>query len=183
MKTDISQLIWLAIILIIFFSSIIKRLLSKRSKDKPAKRDVSKYDKRTEVKHGKQKTQMEWLDFVTNVLGLETPQVEIRRQNENSESELYDHAIRKQEDQKAEQLDITHSEIKKQQLETTITAPFTSSIQDEYGDKEEDKRDKSKINILDNIATKGTLKNAIIFSEIIRPPVSKRKKTIGRHNS
>ena len=208
MKTDISQLIWLAIILIILFSSIIKRILSQRSKGKPAKRNVSEYDKRPEIKPEKQKNQMGWQDFITNVFGLETPQVQIRRQNENGESEFHDHTIRKQEDKKTKQsdshVDSSHnaiggsnyhdpvkphiqnlktsiegrhinSKVEKQQLETTITDHFISSTQAEYGNNEE-KRDKNKINILDKIATKGVLKNAIIFSEIIRPPVSKRKR-------
>ncbi|MGR3221052.1 MAG: hypothetical protein ACUZ8H_14745 [Candidatus Anammoxibacter sp.] len=192
MDSGVSQLFWIVIIITVFAASVVKRFLVNKSKTN-AKNNIREQDGVGESKPARQQTTSEWENFLGDMFGVKPVREPnnrpgIERRPKANHIEAKEKKQTAHENVVGEEHGITefHTTIedrhlkssievdaaKKSLFESDIFGPLSTSWE-EYA-----LRTKKRSEILNNMFKKGGLKDAIIYSEIIGPPVGLRKRSL-----
>lgn len=195
MEIGFTQLFWLVIILTVFVLSVLKRFKQQKQKDKITDKSVEEF---TEDEPEEFKYRLDLNSFVNKALGLETIHDKpIIKKNSNTRlpnktetnsekivTEIENTSFNNNNDHTI--TDKLHSTIKEQHLHSPIgNSSFGPSFNKPSADgvlihsyetqnNAYEQINKRKINVFEN----DSLKKAIIFSEIISPPISLRKRKL-----
>ena len=206
MDSGVSQLFWVIIIITIFGASIIKRFLANKAKanarNNAREQDDVDSDRPKPVR--RQQTTSEWENFLGDMFGVkpvrapdDRPKTRNRPEAEHVETKekeaIAHESVELEESGILEGSGISefHSTIEDRHLKSTIeddAAKQSISGSDIFrplsaSGSEYELHTKKKSEVLNYMSKKEGLKNAIIYSEIIGPPVGLRKRSLFRYKN
>ncbi|MCF6149803.1 MAG: hypothetical protein E3K37_14200 [Candidatus Kuenenia sp.] len=193
MEIGILQLIWFVIIIVIFLVSILKHSLNRKSKERLPEEKVRNRQEPGDIHSKRQKMKPEWQDLLDTVFGNERLQMQTGKevnktqgQDISAETVENDSAERKAGKSGDQKIPEFHAAIEDQHLKSDLEKNILKpSIQGQhiYPTLSEFKDEYKKITIPKQTITpsykihrKGGPKDAIIYSEIIAPPLGLREK-------
>ncbi len=200
MEVGILQLFWIFLFLAILAFNVIKRVSANKKKENTIKGrktvDDEGYRKDKEIKPAKK---IEWESIIGNIFGVEFDNPQLKRVRapreeveELEEAEHVDtekrHDVVVDDDSMKAEISELHSSIEDRHidtitgdtiLDTTLKPEKESDSVYHVNVPENNYNKEAKIRkvIRNKILSKNDLKTAIIFSEIIGPPVSRRKRS------
>ncbi|MDR4508107.1 MAG: hypothetical protein MRJ65_07715 [Candidatus Brocadiaceae bacterium] len=199
MEIGILQLIWFVFIVVIFLASIIKRSLNRKSQERLPGKNVRKREENKDIDSGKQQRKPGWQEFLATLYGNESIPVQIQKKIERRQKQAtYSEAMENEsaesntapsEDRKTPEF---HAKIEDRHLTSDLEKKvLKSSIQDQHihskfselqDEGKKKTRPRQTVAHSLKIHQKGGPKDAIIFSEIIAPPLGlRRNRSIFRH--
>ncbi|MGR3319297.1 MAG: hypothetical protein ACUZ8O_12570 [Candidatus Anammoxibacter sp.] len=208
MDSGVSQLFWIIIIITVFVASVVKRFLANKAKAN-ARNNAREQEGAGSVKPRpvRQQTTSEWENFLGDMFGVKP----VKAQDNRPEIENRPEAKYVEAEAAEEKETITHESVELEKpgiLEESGISEFHSTIEKRHlkSTTEEDAakqsifetdifkplsvsgseyelRTKKRSYILKNMFRKEGLKNAIIYSEIIGPPVGLRKRSLFRYKN
>ncbi|QII13670.1 hypothetical protein KsCSTR_42910 [Candidatus Kuenenia stuttgartiensis] len=199
MEIDILQLIWFVFIVVILLAGIIKRSLNRKSQERFSGNNVRRREESRDINSGKQQGKSGWQDLLDTMYGNEHLPVQTQKKvkggqrqatysetmaNESAESRAVKSEARKTPEfraviedrhlKSAPEKDVFKSTIQGQRIHSTL-----SESKEAYKKKTSPKQ--AGIHPY-KIHQKEGPKDAIIFSEIIAPPLAlRRKRSLFRH--
>ncbi|MBE7547887.1 MAG: hypothetical protein K8F34_14080 [Candidatus Kuenenia stuttgartiensis] len=199
MEIGILQLIWFVFIVVILLASIIKRSLNRKSQERFSGKNVRRREESRDINSGKQQGKSGWQDFLDTMSGNEHLPVQTQKKvkggqrqatysetmaNESAESRAVKSEAHKTPEfraviedrhlKSAPEKDVFKSTIQGQRIHSTL-----SESKEAYKKKTSPKQ--AGIHPY-KIHQKEGPKDAIIFSEIIAPPLAlRRKRSLFRH--
>lgn len=195
MEIGILQLIWFVFIVVILLASIIKRSLNRKSQERFSGKNVRRREESRDINSGKQQGKSGWQDLLDTMYGNERLPVQTQRKvkrglrqatySETTANESAESRTVKSEGQKTPEfravIEDRHlkSALEKDVFKSTIQGQRIHSTKEAYKKKTSPKQ--AGIHPY-KIHQKEGPKDAIIFSEIIAPPLAfRRKRSLFRH--
>ena len=211
MDSSVSQLFWIIIIITVFAASVVKRFLANKAKAN-ARNNAREQEGAGSVKPRpvRQQTKSEWENFLGDMFGVKPVKAQDNRPEiENRPEAKYVEAEAEEEEEEKETITHKSVELKKPEiLEESGISEFNSTIEKRHlkstteknaakqsisesdifkplsaSGPEYELQTKKRSNVLKNMFRKEGLKNAVIYSEIIGPPVGLRKRSLFRYKN